>query len=76
MAWRAALLGFDWDAYEEDHASGNWIGGTYRATPDSYWHFLVPDDLIVSRSPEGPTRFGGEPEQILIRWTAQTDVRL
>lgn len=39
------LLGFDWDECEDDYASGHWIGGTYRATPDSYWHFLVPDDL-------------------------------
>jgi hypothetical protein len=41
----SALLGYDWDECEEDYASGHWLGGTYRASADSFWHFLVPDDL-------------------------------
>lgn len=41
----SALIGFDWDECEEDHATGHWLGATYRCTPNDYWSFLVPEDL-------------------------------
>lgn len=41
----SGVIGFDWDECEQDHASGSWLGTTYRSMPGDYWAFLVPDDL-------------------------------
>lgn len=41
----SALIGFDWDECLEDYAAGTWRGVTYRAMPNDYWGYLVPDDL-------------------------------
>lgn len=41
----SALMGFDWDECIEDHASGQWMGTTYRAGPGDYWASFAPADL-------------------------------